>query len=79
VEVDSIVVDIDTLELNGLSFLVWCKLNRPSIAIYAICSGGNTKSMRVARNLGCKGYFYFGQGKALVETRYGMARDITLL
>ncbi len=78
-KVDSVVVDIDTPGLNGLSYLCWCKFRRPSIAIYAICSGGNTKSMQVARSLGCKGYFYLGQGKALVETRYGMARNITLL
>lgn len=76
-KVDSVVVDIDTPGLNGLSYLCWCKFRRPSIAIYAICSGGNTISMQAARNLGCRGYFYLRQGKVLVDTRCGMARGLT--
>jgi CheY-like chemotaxis protein len=75
--VDSVVVDIDTPGLHGLSCLCWCKFRRPSIAVYAICSGGNTLSMQAARNLGCRGYFYLRQHKILVDTRCGMARGLT--
>lgn len=78
-DIDTIIVDIETQGLNGLSCLSWCKVHRPSITAYVICSGGNSRSMRIARDLGCRGYFYLRQGNALVETRYGMAREITLM
>lgn len=76
-QIDSVIVDIDSPGLNGLPCLFWCKVNRPMLTIYAICSGGNSKAMQIARNIGCKGYFYIKQGKILVDTRCGLARGLT--
>ncbi|MDQ6957577.1 MAG: DNA-binding response regulator [Mariprofundaceae bacterium] len=76
--VGAVVADIDDVPVSGLSVLALCKHYNPSITSYAICRDGNSKPMRLARDLSCAGYFYLKQGEIQqIDTSRGMAVRFT--
>jgi len=75
--VHSVVADIDDLSLSGLSVLALCKHHSPPISIYAICQGGSTGPMRLARDINCAGYFFLKQSNTKhLDGSYGMVLEL---
>jgi len=75
--IDALIVDIDDIRVSGLAMLSMCKHCRPPMTTYAICQGGCSKQMYLARRANCAGYFYLKEGGMLqLDSSRGMAAEL---
>ena len=51
------IADIDDPCCRGIALLEWFKKSNPAAITYALCRGGNSPVMRLARNRGVSGFF----------------------
>jgi DNA-binding NarL/FixJ family response regulator len=70
-----LVIDIDCPGLPGARLLAGFRHAHPGMRIVAICNGGNSQGMRMARALGIDGYFYLQPHGVAVDSLRGMARQ----
>jgi len=69
-----LVTDIDNLTLNGIAVGKWWQSTYKNASWYAICQGGNTPVMRIARAAGADGFFFLNTAGVSIDPDRGMAR-----
>lgn len=73
---DALIVDIEKPRLHGLGLLAFCRRRAPSTTLFAVCRGGNSPAMRMARTIGAAGFFYLTPGEEDIDLRYGVAAHL---
>lgn len=68
------IADIDDPCCRGIALLEWFKKLNPTAITFALCRGGNTPVMRLARNRGVSGFFYFNSSGKGLDKQCGMGR-----
>ncbi|NWF38027.1 hypothetical protein F3F96_02585 [Mariprofundus sp. NF] len=68
------IADIDDPGCRGIALLEWYKKSNPTATTYALCKGVNTPVMRLARNRGVSGFFYFNSSGKGLDEQCGMGR-----
>ena len=75
--IDTVVADIDAVDLGGLAVLAFCHHHFPAITTYAIAQTDDEYGKRMARDAGgCDGYFYLIKGTLQIDSRHGMAAEL---
>jgi DNA-binding NarL/FixJ family response regulator len=67
------IVDIDDPACHGIELLGWFKKFNPIAYTTALCKGGNSPAMRLARNSGIDGFFYFNKSGTELDCERGVA------
>ncbi|PJA33339.1 MAG: hypothetical protein CO187_01720 [Zetaproteobacteria bacterium CG_4_9_14_3_um_filter_53_7] len=69
------IADIEDPGCCGIALLQWVKQFNPATSTTAMCRGGNTPAMRLARHAGVHGFFYLDAGGNL-DVRRGLTREL---
>lgn len=72
-----LIVDIDDPACRALSLLAWFKTMHPQSICTALCRGGNSQAMRLARSIGIDGFFYLDSSGKNVDLQRGIAARLT--
>lgn len=71
-----LVVDIAEPDSHGLRLLQDCRKQHACGYVVAICLGGNTPGLRMARQLGVDGIFYLDRGGLALDRSIGLAASL---
>jgi DNA-binding NarL/FixJ family response regulator len=67
------ITDIDDPACRGIELLCWFRKFNPIAYTTALCKGGNSPAMRLARNYGVDGFFYLNKSGTGLDFECGVA------
>ncbi len=69
-----LITDIDDPGARGLEIAQWRLAHAPELTWFAMCSGGNTPAMQLARSLMADGFFFLTMSGLVLDYKRGAAR-----